>query len=143
MWKQFLQWLEILPEADYAVFHYANYENSWTTKLAERYGGTQKLAQFHSKLFDLEEARKQSVIFPLYFYSIKDIAKSKFVNFKWRHAKAGGAQSIFWYEQWLEEADTDMLNDIIDYNEDDVRATECFYEWLSRSRDCLTVEGCP
>lgn len=132
LWKQFLQWLEILPDDDYAVFHYANYENSWTKKLADKYGGSQKFTQFHSRLFDLENARKASVIFPLYFYSIKDIAKSKFVNFKWRNAKAGGAQSVFWYEQWLEEADCDLLNDIIDYNEDDVRATEYFYLWLKK-----------
>jgi uncharacterized protein len=133
LWKQFLEWLEILPEDDYAVFHYANYENSSTKKLAEKYGGSRKFTQFHSKLFDLEDARKKSVIFPLYFYSIKDIAKSKFVNFQWRHAKANGAQSVFWYEQWLEDADCDVLNDIIDYNEDDVRATECFYLWLEKS----------
>jgi uncharacterized protein len=54
------------------------------------------------------------------------------VDFHWRHQKAGGAQSVFWYEQWLEDVDCDLLNDIIDYNEDDVRATECFYEWLKR-----------
>lgn len=132
LWKQFLEWLEILPDDDYAVFHYANYENSWTKKLADKYGSSQKFTQFRSKLFDLENARKESVIFPLYFYSIKDIAKSKFVDFHWRHAKAGGAQSVFWYEQWLEDADCDLLNDIIDYNEDDVRATECFYLWLKQ-----------
>jgi uncharacterized protein len=132
LWKQFLQWLEVLPDDDYAVFHYANYENSWTKKLADKYGGSEKFRQFHSRLFDLENARKESVIFPLYFYSIKDIAKSKFVDFHWRHAKAGGAQSVFWYEQWLENVDCDLLNDIIDYNEDDVRATECFYFWLKQ-----------
>jgi uncharacterized protein len=132
LWKQFLDWLEILPDDDYMVFHYANYENSWTKKLAEKYGSSQKFLQFHSMLFDLENTRKESVIFPLYFYSIKDIAKSKFVDFHWRHAKAGGAQSVFWYEQWLAEADCDVLNDIIDYNEDDVRATEFFYLWLKQ-----------
>ncbi len=130
MWKQFLQWLDILPNDDYAIFHYAKYEKIWTQKLKEKYGGSKKFTEFHSKLFDLEDARKESVIFPLYFYSIKDIAKSKFVNFKWRHEKAGGAQSIFWYEKWLEEVNCDVLNDIIDYNEDDVRATEFFYLWL-------------
>jgi predicted RecB family nuclease len=132
LWKKFLAWLEVLPEDNYTVFHYANYEKCWTKKLADKYGSSRKFQQFHSRLFDLENVRKKSVIFPLYFYSIKDIAKSKFVNFKWRHTKAGGAQSIFWYEKWLEEADCDVLNDIIDYNEDDVRATEYFYTWLKK-----------
>lgn len=71
------------------------------------------------------------MIFPLYFYSIKDIAKSSFVNFKWRHAKAGGGQSIFWYEQWLETKDRQTLQDIIDYNEDDVRAAEHLHLWIN------------
>jgi uncharacterized protein len=140
MWKQFLQWLELLPNDDYAVFHFAKYESIWTKKLAEKYGGSKKFSEFHSKLFDLEDARKESVIFPLYFYSIKDIAKSKFVNFKWRHEKAGGAQSIFWYEKWLEEVDCDALNDIVDYNEDDVMATEFFYLWLNNFKDTKSDE---
>ncbi len=132
--KQFLEWLDILPD-EYIVFHYANYEKTWITKLAEKYGGSEKFSHFHSKLFDLEDARKDSVIFPLYFYSIKDIAKSRFINFKWRHEKAGGAQSIFWYEKWLEEKDPEVLKDIINYNEDDVRATEFFYLWLSNFKE--------
>lgn len=134
LWKQFLFWLNILPD-EYVVFHYANYEKIYTAKLAEKYGSSDKFNIFHSKLFDLEDARKKSVIFPLYFYSIKDIAKSRFVNFKWRHKKAGGAQSVFWYEKWLEEGDPKVLQDIINYNEDDLRATEFFYLWLSNFQD--------
>jgi len=85
----------------------------------------------HDFLFvDLSNIVQKNVFFPLYFYSIKDIAKSKFLNYKWRHAKAGGAQSIFWYEEWLEKKDRAILTDIIDYNEDDVRATEYLHHWL-------------
>ncbi len=131
MWDDFIQWLKILPK-EYIIYHYANYEKTWTSKLAENYGGSPEFNNFHSRLFDLETTRKESVIFPLYFYSIKDIAKSKFINFKWRDAKAGGAQSIFWYEKWLEENDPKVLQDIIDYNEDDVRATEILFEWFEK-----------
>lgn len=38
-------------------------------------------------LVDKEKMVQKSVIFPLYFYSIKDIAKSEFLKFKWRHEK--------------------------------------------------------
>lgn len=81
-------------------------------------------------LVDIEKVVQKSVIFPLYFYSIKDIAKSEFLGFKWRHEKAGGGQSVFWYEEWLETGNHEILNDIINYNEDDVRATEHLYNWL-------------
>jgi uncharacterized protein len=132
MWNTFLQWLEILPEDGYTVWHYNIYEQTQCNKLAKLYRDTPALRRFMSRSVDLEIVVRESVIFPLYFYSIKDIAKSKFLNFKWRHAKAGGAQSIFWYEEWLEKNDRSILNDIVDYNEDDVRATEFLRDWLAK-----------
>ena len=81
-------------------------------------------------MLDLEKVVQKLVIFPLHFYSIKDIAKSEFLGFKWRHEEAGGSQSIFWYEEWLEIGNSEILDDIINYNEDDVRATEHLHLWL-------------
>lgn len=131
MWQGFLEWVACLPE-EYTVYHYANYEKSHLKSLAEEYGGSRALEEFQSRLVDLQKVVEESVIFPLYFYSIKDIAKSKFLNFAWRHQKAGGGQSVFWYEQWLETGNGEVLEDIINYNEDDVRATECLYLWLQQ-----------
>lgn len=129
MWLDFLAWLPTLPE-DYIVYHYAPYEKIHLDLLEKKYGGSPELNIFKSRLVDLFTVVKNSVIFPLYFYSIKDLAKSRFVNYKWRHQKAGGAQSIFWYEKWLETTDKQVLQDIIDYNEDDVVATEHLLNWL-------------
>ncbi len=36
----------------------------------------------------------------------------------------------FWYEEWLEIGNREVLDDIINYNEDDVRASEHLYLWL-------------
>jgi predicted RecB family nuclease len=131
MWDKFLAWLALLPE-DYSVYHYASYEKTALRKLSERCcSSSRDLERFQDKLIDLEKEVKKTVVLPLYFYSIKDIAKSPFVNFKWRHAKAGGAQSMFWYEQWLKTGDRSILQDIIRYNEDDVRATEHVNKWLA------------
>ena len=47
---------------------------------------------------DPQRVVEKSFAFPLYFYSIKAIAKSESLNFKWRHEKAGGGESVFWYE---------------------------------------------
>ena len=132
MWQKFLAWLPTLPE-NYLVYHYAPYEKIHLDLLEKKYGGSPELNKFRSKLIDLFEVVKNSVIFPLYFYSIKDLAKSRFVNYKWRHQKAGGAQSIFWYEKWLETGDEKVLQDILDYNEDDVIATEHLLNWLQKS----------
>src|SRR5581483_3094347 len=42
LWKQFLLWVELLPDDNYSVFHYASYEKTWIAKLAEKYGGSDK-----------------------------------------------------------------------------------------------------
>jgi len=133
MWKQFVHWLKTLPHHSYSIYHFADYERSRTLGMAKRYGGLELVEPFVNKFIDLCAIVQASVIFPLYFYSIKDIAKSKFVNYKWRHPKAGGAQSIFWYEKWLETGDKQVLQDIINYNEDDVVATEYLHTWLKQS----------
>jgi len=133
LWRDFLQWIEILP-ANYQVIHYADYERSHLNKLAEKYGDSSTRQKFMTCMVDLEKVVQKSVILPLYFYSIKDIAKSRFLNFKWRHEKAGGSQSVFWYDEWLETGNREILDDIINYNEDDVRATEHLYLWLQNQR---------
>ncbi|MBS0606933.1 MAG: TM0106 family RecB-like putative nuclease [Verrucomicrobia bacterium] len=132
MWQAFLKWTACLPE-EYTVYHYANYEKDHLELLADEYGGVPALERFQSKIVDLQKVVEKGFIFPLYFYSIKDIAKSSFLNFKWRHHKAGGGQSVFWYEQWLETGNIEILEDIINYNEDDVRATECLYLWCRQN----------
>ncbi len=130
MWADFVRWTDLLPETGFAVYHFADYERSRTKNLAERYGDSPGFRRFFKRYADLSKTVQDSVIFPLYFYSIKDIAKSKFLAYKWRHQKAGGAQSIFWYEKWLETKDPSVLSDIVDYNEDDVVATRALHVWL-------------
>lgn len=134
MWKNFLEWVACLPD-EFTVYHYAKYEKDHLKSLAEEYGGSSKLMQFQDKLVDLQKVIEKSIIFPLYFYSLKDIAKSSFLNFNWRHQKAGGGQSVFWYEQWLQTGNHEILEDIINYNEDDVRATECLSLWLKHKKE--------
>lgn len=130
MWKEFLKWVETIHQQNYKIYHYSPYETSSIKKLANRYSGSDALDEFKNHFVDLAKAVKKSVIFPLYFYSIKDIAKSDFLGYKWRHKEASGAQSIFWYEKWLETGDKKVLQNIIDYNEDDVVATQVLHEWL-------------
>lgn len=134
MWHDFLQWLTTLPE-NYIVFHYAPYERVRMQQMAEKYGGSKELDHFIERLFDLFDEVKSCLVLPLYFYSIKDICKH--LGFSWRHKKAGGAQSIFWYEEWVSSGDRSILNDIIQYNEDDVKATKYLKQWLENK----TAEG--
>lgn len=132
MWQEFLLWVKNLPE-NYKVYHYHHYESVKLKQLGERYSRIPELQIFENSMFDMAKMVMESVIFPVYFYSIKDIAK--YLGFSWRHEKAGGAQSILWYEEWLEKKDRGVLEDVIKYNEDDVRATEFLYEWLKNPQN--------
>lgn len=139
MWDAFVNWVKLLPE-EYTVYHYANYEKTHLEKLSELYDGSPLLKRFQDKLVDLQQVVEKSIIFPLHFYSIKDIAKSPFLNFKWRHQKAGGGQSVFWYDQWLATGEKSIMDDIINYNEDDVRATEHLFRWIKENIQTLMID---
>jgi len=128
MWSEFIEWLKAENLMDFKVYHYHHYEKTYLNKLKDLYGSNEQLDNFIVNLIDLSPLCLKSFIFPTYFYSIKDIAKH--LNFTWQHEKAGGGQSILWYERWLETGDRKVLQDIINYNEDDVRATEFLHNWM-------------
>lgn len=79
---------------------------------------------------DVLERLREAVIFPLSFYSLKDIAQ--FLGFRWRHDDASGLNSVLWYEDWLRTGNREMLNDVLRYNEDDVRATWVVRQWAKQ-----------
>lgn len=133
MWTDFVAWVLALPP-DYVVFHYAPYEQTRLQMFTKKYAAQmsdddrQAIAQFQARLFDLNNITKEYFVFPLYFYGLKQICKS--LGFSWRNSKGSGAQSIFWYEEWLRSGDRAVLDEIIAYNEDDVRATKFLRDWI-------------
>ena len=124
VWLEFLKWVECLPE-EYTVYHYSYYERVHLDQLAEKYGSSTQ--RFTESLVDLEKKLKEHFIFPVYFYSLKDIAKE--LDFKYLE-NVGGLQSIVWYETWLTTGDRKHLDAIIDYNKYDVRAIETLNQWM-------------
>jgi predicted RecB family nuclease len=128
MWREFLRWLGTLPDA-YAVYHYGAYEMSRMTSFAARYGGSKDLEAFQERMIDLNEVVKDHVVFPLYFYSIKDIGK--YIGYERSGEITGGGDSISYYERWLDEGDRGALEAVIEYNTDDVIATRWLKDWLA------------
>lgn len=129
MWREFLEWLETLP-LEYTVYHFSPYELSRLSVMENRYGGSHWLDLFRTNMVDLKDYVSSYVTFPLYFYGLKYIAK--FLGFTWRNAivKTGG-DSVDQFEKYLESKDRALLDAIIMYNEDDVRATAHLKDWLS------------
>ncbi len=127
MWKEFLVWID--AQEDICIVHYHHYEKTVLKRLRAKYGCPDKTYKKLTKgMVDLFSVIKKTVVFPTYSYSVKDAAKA--VGFTWRSSKAGGAQSIFWYDEWLKKGDVSTKQAILDYNEDDCRAMERLVLWL-------------
>jgi predicted RecB family nuclease len=129
MWREFLAWIPTLPE-NYVVYHYASFETMRLRLLAGRYGGSDSLAAFMSRMVDLKPCATKQIAYPLYFYGLKYICK--FLGFHWRGDIKTGGESIDWYENWCATGKRALLDEIIGYNEDDVRATAFLKDWMSR-----------
>jgi len=68
--------------------------------------------------------------FPTYTNGLKDVAA--FLCFRWRHGDMNALDAIAYYLKY--QSDPEMYQDkiqaIIDYNEDDCRATKGIKDWL-------------
>jgi predicted RecB family nuclease len=127
-WAAFCDFME--GYAGTTIYHYGWYERDVIRRLSAKHGISKKAAEAldASCMIDLLKVVQPSVIFPLYFYSLKDLAKH--LGFRWRASDASGANSVLWYQAWQEKGDMKMLRKIVDYNEDDVIATRHLKDWL-------------
>jgi len=129
-WDAFVDFMK--DYKDVPTYHYGWFEVDMVRYLSGKHG-TDKLLkeQILSQLVDVLSIVRQAVIFPLSFYSLKDLAA--YTGFSWRHPEASGVNSILWYEDWLSFGDKEKLQDILDYNEDDCRATLALKNWLMKN----------
>ena len=127
IWQQFLDLTAQYPTAP--IFHFCPYEAQMVKKLGATYGTPELITDDLLKRFvDLHDRVIHTATMPIESYALKSIAK--WVGFEWRDSGANGAQSIFWYDQWLETGDRTYLTSILRYNEDDCRATWKVKDWL-------------
>lgn len=119
-WKNFVHFLDDFEE--WPIFHYGWHEVNVFRNLTEKYGAPPIVRDmFEEHMIDLIARLRNFVIFPSPFYSLKDIAKH--LGFTWRTEEASGLKSIGWYDEWLKTGDSEIKKKIVEYNEDDVRAT--------------------
>jgi uncharacterized protein len=122
---QAVAWLDARPDA--SVFYYSKYERTMYRKLCERYpdvcSGDLIEAMFTApRSTDLYyDVVVPATEWPTNDHSIKTLAK--FLGFEWRDTDPSGASSIEWYHRWLDTRDPAVKQRILDYNEDDCRAT--------------------
>lgn len=135
IWEQLLDLIWQYPEAP--IFHFCPYEVQTVKRLGEQYGTPwERIEPLMGRFVDLHERVTRVAILPVERYALKQIAR--WIGFNWRDVEANGAQSIYWYDQWLRTGDRTYLDAILRYNEDDCRATYLVKDWLVEfNQQCL------
>ena len=132
-WLAFCDFIEAYEGAP--IYHYGWYELNAIKRLSAEYGISKTAASAldRANMIDLNRVAQHAAIFPLYFYSLKDLAKH--LGFRWRASDASGANSVLWFQEWCDKGDRALLQKITDYNEDDVRATALLKDWLVSGKE--------
>lgn len=117
----------IAAHPDATLFYYSKYERTQYRLLQARHPDVCS-AEFIEETFlptravDLYcDVVAKATEWPTRNHSIKTLAKH--LQFAWRDTDPSGAASIEWYDRWLQTGDRAVLQRILDYNEDDCRAT--------------------
>jgi uncharacterized protein len=127
VWQNFLNLVGQYPQAP--IYHFCVFEVDTVKHLANLYNTPYStVKKLLSRFIDVYERLIQSVAIPIESYALKAVAR--WLGFEWREKEASGAKCIYWYEQWLETGDRQLLEIIQIYNQDDCRATRAVKEWL-------------
>lgn len=109
------------------IYYYSKYERTIYRKLREKYPDICTEDDLDA-LFDPGRAIDlyfdvvlKATEWPTRDFSIKTLAN--YLGFNWRDTHPSGAASIEWFHRWVETGDKKIRQRILDYNEDDCRAT--------------------
>lgn len=109
------------------IYYYSKYERTIYRKLQQRYPEVCSAEEIEA-LFAPDRATDlyfdvvlKATEWPTRDYSIKSLAK--YLGFAWRDTHPSGAASIEWFDRWVRTRDPEVRQRILDYNEDDCRAT--------------------
>lgn len=132
---QAMSWLrEMVAGRSALVFHYSDYEVKWIRQLSERGGEPLAWAsQFTQTHFvDLHRIVKRHFFGP-HGLGLKVVAGAG-PGFEWRDEDPGGLNSMTWFDEATHDPSLEKRKlarkRILDYNEDDVRATWALRGWL-------------
>lgn len=127
-------WAYIQSRQPCTIYYYSKYERTIYRALQEKYPDVCS-ADDIEHLFDpanaidlYNDVVKKTTEWPTWDFSIKTLAK--YLGFSWRDTHPSGAASIEWFHRWIELADPAIRQRILDYNEDDCRATRVLRDGL-------------
>jgi predicted RecB family nuclease len=116
------------------IYYYSKYERTIWRKLQARYPNIcssealEALFDPHRMIDLYFDVVKKFTEWPTRDHSIKTLAK--YLGFGWRDIHPSGAASIEWFDRWIKTGDTTIKQRILDYNEDDCRATRVLLDGI-------------
>lgn len=136
-WEQFLEIADDIftKHGDIPFVHWHHYEKTKINTYIKRYGDLNGVAgRVLANLTDLLPITRDSVVLPEPSYSLKVV--EKYVGFKRTQVEYGGDWSIAKYIEAVETEDEakrkSLMDEILKYNEEDLKATWAVFEWLTR-----------
>lgn len=116
------------------LYYFSKYERSIWRRLQQKYPHVCSAMEIET-LFDADYAVDlysdvvtKMTEWPTRDYSIKTLAA--YLGFTWRDKYPSGAASIEWFDQWVVAGDKIVKQRILDYNEDDCRATRVLLDGI-------------
>jgi uncharacterized protein len=127
-------WLFMKGRHPCGIYYYSKYERTIYRKLRNKYPDVCAEDELEA-LFDPASATDlyfdvvlKATEWPTRDFSIKTLAKH--LGFSWRDTHPSGAASIEWFHRWVETRDQSIRQRILDYNEDDCRATRVLLDGI-------------
>lgn len=127
-------WRHIQASQPCAIYYYSKYERTLYRKLRAKYPHICREADIEA-LFNPASAVDlyfdvvlKATEWPTNDFSIKTLAK--YLGFTWRDAHPSGAASIEWFDRWVKTRDPAIRQQILEYNEDDCKATRVLLDGI-------------
>ncbi len=127
----FCRWFVGLGDA--VLIHWATYEKTELTRLFDLYpSAAAHRERVLGSLRDLYRELTKGWSLPTHGHGLKEVAK--WLRFSWRHKDVDAGTSIVYYLKYVEDprSNAELLDKVVDYNEDDVRATAVAHDWLAK-----------
>ena len=119
-----------------AIYYYSKYERTIYRNLCKKYPDVCTPERIED-IFDprhsvdlYNDIVKKATEWPTRDFSIKTLAQ--YLEFKWKDPHPSGAVSIEWFYRWTESGDPKIRERILEYNEDDCRATRVLLDGIRR-----------
>ncbi len=127
-------WAYLCARPTAIIYFYSKYERTIWRTLQQKYPDVCTADEIEA-LFDparsvdlFYDVVQKATMWPTRDHSIKTLAK--FLGFQWRDTNPSGAASIEWFDQWVQTGDPAVRQRILDYNEDDCRATRVLLDGI-------------